>query len=85
MRVWTPVSYFSLHEYQTEADALDAARRVPPRPSPRLGTLFRHTSAAIRLTIVYRDNTGGARDDWQPSQREGRELANRLVRYARLP
>jgi hypothetical protein len=54
MRVWTPVSYFSLHEYQTEADALDAARRVSPWLSPLLGALFRHTSAAIRLTIALR-------------------------------
>ena len=54
MRVWTPVSYFSLHEYQTEADALDAARRVSPWRSPLLGALFRHTFTAIRLTIGLR-------------------------------
>ena len=30
MGVWTPVSFFSGHEYETEAEAVDAAGRAAP-------------------------------------------------------
>lgn len=30
MGVWTPASYFSAHEYSSESDVLEAARRLVP-------------------------------------------------------
>jgi hypothetical protein len=37
MGVWTPLSYFSGHQYRTEAEAVSAARRAGPWLDSLLG------------------------------------------------